>query len=259
MGTLQRTQWLPIGWKRGDNCGMGRRPPLGRCTHCLRDGVERNWDHVFPVGWYPATTPSNIEKWKVPSCVPCNSELGRLESRFISLIALTLDPIARDAAGISQKALRSLKPEFARDEEDAQARAARAKRVTGSIYRGPFAPENVYPTAGAAAAQKATDPIPFLVPASLFERITEKIVRGITYVQTGKFIEPPLSVMFFPDGPAMEASEFVQAIRMHGTTLERGPGICINFVIAPEDGVSGLFEIVFWGGQLKTYAAVNAD
>lgn len=238
---------------------MAKRPPSGKCVHCLSDPVERNWDHVFPVGWYPATTPNNIDKWKAPSCVKCNSELGRVESRFISLIALTLDPRAREAAGISQKVLRSLKAEFARDPADAQARTAAAKRVTGSIYRGPFRPENVYPTAGAEAARASPDPIPFVIPVSLFERVTEKIVRGITYVETGKFIEPPLRVQFFPDGPNMESSDFVQVIRTHGRTLERGPGIKINYVIAPEDGVSGLFEIVLWGGQMKTYAAVNSD
>jgi hypothetical protein len=242
-----------------DNWGMAKRPPPGKCVHCLREGAERNWDHVFPIGWYPETTPEDIEKWKVPSCVQCNSHLGRLESRFISLIALTLDPNAREAAGIPQKVLRSLKPDFARDEADARARTAAAKRVTGSLYRGTFAPENVYPTAGAAAARNAADPIPLLIPADLFAKITEKIVRGITYVQTGKFIEPPLSVNFVPDGPDMPASEFAQVIRMHGTALERGPGIKINFVIAPEDGVSGFFEIVFWGGQFKTYAAVHAE
>lgn len=155
--------------------------------------------------------------------------------------------------------MRSLKPEFARDPIDAAARTAAAKRVTGSIYRGAFEPENVYPTAGAAEAQASADPIPFLIPVALFAQITEKIVRGITYVETGRFIEPPLRVQFFPDGPSMEADEFVQTIRKHRNTLEREPGIKINYVVAPECGVSGLFELVFWGGQFKTYASVNSN
>lgn len=238
---------------------MARRPPPGKCVHCLRDPVERNWDHVFPVGWYPDTTPDNIDKWKVPSCVDCNSKLGRMESRFISLIALTLDPKARETSGIPQKVLRSLKAEFARDETDALARTAAAMRVTGSIYRGPFSVENVYPTAGAEAARPGPDPIPFLIPADLFKKVTEKIVRGVTYVETGRFIEPPLSVLFFPDGPDMKNSDFVQVIRQHGKTLERGPGIRIDYAVTPEDGLSGLFEIVFWGGQIKTYASVGAE
>lgn len=132
---------------------MAKRPQPGKCIHCLRDPVARSWDHVFPVGWYPDSTPTNIEKWKVPSCLNCNAELGRIESRFLSLIALTLDPKAREAIGITQKVLRSLKPGFARDEADARARTATARRVTSSIYRGPIVDKNVYPTAGENAAR----------------------------------------------------------------------------------------------------------
>lgn len=238
---------------------MARRPRIGKCVHCLCDPVERNWDHVFPVGWYPETTPDKLGKWKVPSCVDCNSKLGQIESRFIAQIALTLDPKAWEVMGIPQKVLRSFKPEFARDETDSKARTAAAKRVTSSIYRGPISLENVYPTAGAEAARSGADPIPLLIAADLFEKVTEKIVRGITYVNTGRFIEPPLSVQFFPDGPDMKSSEFVQVIRQHGKTLERGPGIRINYAVAAEDGVSGLFEIVFWGGQIKTYASVGDE
>jgi hypothetical protein len=194
-----------------------------------------------------------------PSCLACNSALGRVESRFISLIALTLDPKVRETAGIPQKVLRSLKPEFARNEVDALARTAAAKRVTASIYHGSFEARNVYPTAGTEAARARSDQIPFLIPKELFEKVTEKIVRGIVYVETGRFVEPPLRIQFFPDGPDMPSSEFVQVIRTHGKTLERQPGIQINHAIAPEDGVSGLFEIVFWGGQIKTYASVGAD
>lgn len=224
----------------------------------MRDPVERNWDHVFPVGWYPDTTPDNTDKWKVPSCVDCNSKLGRIESRFISLIGLTLDPKVRETAGVPQKVLRSLKAEFARNESDALARTAAARRVTSSIYRGPFAPENVYPTAGAEAARAGSDPIPFLIPVDLFEKVTEKIVRGITYVETGRFIEPPLRVRFIPDGPDMKSSQFVQVIRQYGKVLERGPGVRIDYALNFEDGISGRFEIVFWGGQIRTYASVGA-
>lgn len=237
---------------------MSKRPPIGKCIHCLRDPIARNWDHVFPVGWYPDSTPRNIEKWKVPSCVKCNSELGRIESMFLTLIALTLDPKASETAGIPQKVLRSLKPEFARNEADARARTATARRVTSSIYRGPVADENVYATAGEKSARAGSDPIPFLIPTEYFSRITEKIVRGITYVESGKFIAPPLSIKFLALRDA-EDTEFVRLIRKHGTTLERGPGIMIRRVIAPEDGISGLYEIEFWGGQFKTYAVVGVD
>ena len=54
----------------------------GKCVHCLKDVEERNSDHVFPESWYPDSTPPNLEKWQIPSCIPCNSEYGKLEQDF---------------------------------------------------------------------------------------------------------------------------------------------------------------------------------
>lgn len=236
---------------------MAKRPPIGKCVHCLRDPVERNWDHVFPASWYPDSTPENIEKWKVPSCLQCNATLGRVESEFLSLIALTLDPHAPAAQGIPAKVLRSLKVEAARSEADARARAAAGKRIVSSIYRGPIPEESVYPTAGEKAARGQSDPIPLLIPAEGFRRITEKIVRGITYVDSGRYIEPPHSVQFYALRDEHTA-ELREVLTKYGTTLARGPGIVIRKAIAVEDGVSGLFEIEFWG-QVKLHASVTTE
>jgi len=95
-----------------------------------------------------------------------------------------------------------------------------------------------------------------LIPKSYFEKITEKIVRGLTYVMTGRFIEPPYYVDFIPDGEGVEHSEFVQLIRAHGKSVDRGPGIKVNY-LNTEGDITGLFEIVLWGNQLKTYAFVD--
>jgi hypothetical protein len=40
---------------------------------------------------YPDTTPENLEKWQIPSCLECNQRLGKLENDLIGRIALTLD------------------------------------------------------------------------------------------------------------------------------------------------------------------------
>ena len=56
-----------------------RRPPPGKCVHCLSDPVPRTWDHVFPESWYPDTTLRNIEKWEIPACQLCNREYGKSE------------------------------------------------------------------------------------------------------------------------------------------------------------------------------------
>jgi hypothetical protein len=233
------------------------RPPPGKCVHCLCDPVERNWDHVFPESWYPDSTPENLEKWKVPSCLKCNSELGKIESKFLSLIALSLDPKALDSQGITQKVLRSLKAEHARSESDARARTAAARRVTSSIYRGPIDEGSIYPTASEGAARASENPIPILIPEEGFRRITEKIVRGITYVESGRFVEPPFEVKFYALRDEHTA-ELRAVLDSHGTTLSREPGIVIRRAVAVEDGMSGLYEITFWG-QFKTHASVGTS
>ena len=43
---------------------MAKNPGKDRCVHCLKEGVERNWDHVFPNSWYPDTTAADMEKCK---------------------------------------------------------------------------------------------------------------------------------------------------------------------------------------------------
>lgn len=86
---------------------MTRRPPPGKCVHCLAEPVLRTWDHVFPKSWYPTSTPANLEKWKIPACETCNREYGTLEHDLMLKIGLCLDPDTQESAGIVEKVLRS--------------------------------------------------------------------------------------------------------------------------------------------------------
>jgi hypothetical protein len=62
-----------------------RRPVSAAAVSFLRLGIrvaERDWDHVFPISWYPDTTPPDLEKWKIPSCLPAaTSTTARSRSR----------------------------------------------------------------------------------------------------------------------------------------------------------------------------------
>jgi hypothetical protein len=94
-----------------------------------------------------------------------------------------------------------------------------------------------------------------LVPVESFKRITEKIVRGIFYIEEQKFIEQPHKIDFFAlaeeDGLFWE-----QVLDKFGTVYAREPGIVVRRAVAPEDGISALFVITFWQ-QFKTYASVT--
>jgi hypothetical protein len=219
--------------------------------------VPRNWDHVFPESWYPDETPADLAKWQIPSCIPCNSAYGKIESDFLTHIGLCLDPSLPGARSIVEKALRSVKRSAGRDEKDGARRVAKGMRILKSSEELDHIPiESVVPGLGAKGPPDE-DPHPILVPAEYFRKMTYKIVRGIYYVHYGKFIEPPFEIDFFllTDDDAA----FVRtAMEKFGTTYEREPGLKVRCAITPEDNTSSIFEITFFG-QFKTYASVKFD
>lgn len=213
---------------------------------------------MFPESWYPDTTPANLAKWKIPSCIPCNSELGVIEEDFLIKIALCLDPNDPASRSIVQKALRAMKPEYAKNLAEKHARVALAKRVASGILQGHQIPTyGIYPSLGERWGRPHGSGMALSIPAESFRRITEKIVRGITYLESHRFIEPPHTIEFFAlnDEGARPLRELTDAA---GTTLAREPGIVVRRVVAPEDGISALYEIEFWK-QFKTHAAVLKD
>jgi hypothetical protein len=94
---------------------MAKNPGKGRCVHCRKEVPERNWDHVFPKSWYPDTTPQNLEKWQIPSCIPCNRKYGKIEEDLIGRFAVA-------AAG--------------RDDRDAAARLVKRRKFSADMYKG---------------------------------------------------------------------------------------------------------------------------
>src|SRR5215831_12374580 len=71
---------------------MARRPKSdGRC---IRRAVltAKTYDHVSPSCWYPDSTPSNVQRWTVPSCSRCNRELGAVEQELLLRLGLCVDP-----------------------------------------------------------------------------------------------------------------------------------------------------------------------
>lgn len=236
---------------------MAKRPKPGKCVHCLRDPVDRSWDHVFPRSWYPDTTPPNLYKWQVPSCIPCNSALGKIEQEFLILIALCLDPHATASRGIVQRALRSINPKAAVDPTDLKARATLAQHVRSHLLPGGDVPKaSIYPALGNKSGRVAGG-IGVRIPADSFRRLTEKIVRGIFFLENKTFIEPPYVVQFFAldDVGAQPAREL---LAQAGVTYAREPGIIVRRAVTPEDRISSIFEIEFWS-QFKTHASVTSS
>lgn len=233
-----------------------RRPPPGKCIHCLQDPVLRTWDHLFPRSWYPATTPLNLEKWQVPACTTCNREYGKIENDLLLRFGMCLDPDKAGASGIPDKALRAMNPRFGKTPEDALARQrTRGKflagmRLASTVSRESFYPNshNRWPVDKRAAA--------VVLPRKSLQRLTEKFCRGIFYLEDEAFIESPYEIVHY--AVRDEAAEpVVNLLITHGKMYAREPGLTIYRAVAIDNPKEALFSIELWG-QIKMYASVSA-
>jgi hypothetical protein len=220
--------------------------------------VERNWDHAFPKSWYPDVTPKDLAKWQVPSCIPCNSKYGRIESDFLSRVGLSLEPHHPASRNVVETAMRSMKATAGRDERDRELRHARGTRILAETLQGAAIPQGAtIPGMGERWGRPVEDQIAVLLPAPSLRLMTEKVVRGIFYVQDGVFIEPPYKIDFYllPDDAAAIWSVTLDT---YGVVYSRPPGLVVRRAIEGEDERRSLFEITFWQ-QFKTYAAVTMN
>lgn len=235
---------------------MARPPGLGKCAHCLGGFDVRNWDHVFPAGWYPSTTPKDIAKWQIPSCGACNSAYGRLEEDFIARIGLCLDPDDPDTAHIVAKVMRAVDANCGRDEKDSQLREARRQRLLRDMLTGNQIPtEAIYPNFGERWGRPQEEQGAITIPAESVRRIAEKIARGIFFIEDGLFIEPPYKIEFYAMHNA-GAADITRMLKCFGKIYAREPGIEVIRAVTPEDGISSLMRITLFK-QFHMYVAIT--
>ncbi len=234
---------------------MARKPGPGICVHCLREVPQRNWDHVFPVGWYPDTTPQNLEKWKIPTCKPCNDEYGKIEEDLGILLSTSIDPRSAKASGIWAKTLRALNPLEGKNEKDRSARARKKKRLLSLIRAGDDIPNHgIYPGLGERWNRPRSEQIAILVPARHLQKLAEKIVKGLAFIGDGSLLDANTEIehhVVTEDG----AREFEAVLSTFGEEHSRGPGIRIVRVVTPDDGISSLHKITIWG-EVVLYVSV---
>ncbi len=234
---------------------MARKPGPGICIHCLQHAQTRNWDHVFPAGWYPTSTPNNIEKWKIPTCKQCNSDYGRIEENLGHLLSFCIDPEALESKGIYERMRRAFDPGCAKNDKDRKIRAKKREALLKSLLHGDDIPEQgVYPGLGERWNRPRSEQVALTVPKSWIDKLAIKIVKGIAYIEDGVFVDDRFEIKPF----AVEreaAAVFEQAIDRYGNSLSRGPGILVERAVTPEDGVSSIYKVTIWG-QIAVHVTV---
>lgn len=234
---------------------MTRKPGPGRCVHCLKHLDKRNWDHVFPVSWYPDSTPQNLEKWKIPSCKPCNDEYGRIEEKFGQLLSFCVDPGRPESAGVYRRMLRAFDPKHAKTVKDRKIREAKRQKLLEEFKHGEQIPDKgIYPGLGERWDRPRDQQIALTIPKRYFDRIGIKIVRGIAFIEDGQFIEDKYQIETYAV-QAAGAEEFEKALSRFGHSLSRGPGILVDRAVTDDDSVSSIYKITIWG-ELVIYLSV---
>lgn len=234
---------------------MARKPGPGKCVHCLDFVSIRNWDHVFPVSWYPSSTPQNLEKWKIPTCKPCNSEYGRIEEDLGQLLSLCIDPTRPESKGIYQRMRRAFDPSCAKNDKDRKIRERKRKVLLDSMLHGDDIPsQGIYPGLGERWDRSRANQIAITVPKRYIDRLGIKVVRGIAYIEDGILIDEGYEIEPYAVA-ASGAALFEETIAKYGHSLSRGPGIVVDRAIAPEDGMSSIYKLTIWG-EIVIYLSV---
>jgi hypothetical protein len=228
----------------------------GKCVHCLKTFEHLTRDHVFPEAWYPATTKPNQDKWQVPSCQDCNNKYGSLENDLLTRLSFCLDPSNPAFTEICKKGMRAIEPNCAKNEKDRKFRQAKRGKILRELFVG-TPQEFLYPNFGLDDHISIHERVSVAFSADSVRRLAEKIVRGIFYIEDGRFIEHPYRIESFVIQDK-DAQPVMDIVKKYGSVYAREPGITVYRAVIPEDRVSSLFAVEIWE-QFKVYAAVLAS
>ncbi len=234
---------------------MAKKFGSGRCAHCLWYFDVLTSDHVFPLSWYPETTPSDLEKWQMPSCDECNKKYGKIENDLLRHFGLCLDGTQEAAKGIPQKAVRAISPKAGRDPKDSCCRQQLLQKTLREALKGSDVPTSaVLAGFGRSPSQDTSDAIGILVGVTELKSLAEKLVRGVTYISTERYIENDHEIETYFD--VNQGAVFAEATDKIGTRRHCGPGIVVLHAVAPDDPVSGIFDFTLWG-TFRFWVVVN--
>lgn len=170
-------------------------------------------------------------------------------------IGLCIDPNAFESVGVVPKVLRSLNPKLAKNDKDRRAREAKRDQILKQVLKGTDIPISaVYPRFEEKWGRPPEQQVAVPIPKKSVDRLFEKVIRGLAYLEDERFIEPPNSIALYPLSVS-DAPVFTSLLDKFGQVHARGPGIVVRRAVSPEDGLSAIYEITIWG-MFQTYAVV---
>jgi hypothetical protein len=105
-------------------------------------------------------------------------------------LGLSIDPAEQASLGVSQRVLRSVKPEFAKSPKDAVARRRKLERIMKQLKVVTKLPVvGVLPNFGPIPGLKYPAIVQIPIDNEALEKLGQKIIRGLTYISTSSLSE----------------------------------------------------------------------
>ena len=170
-------------------------------------------------------------------------------------LGLCLDPKAQESLGISEKVLRSLSAKDGKNEQDNKIRAAKKKKIVNEIKdfrKDQF--ENILPNFGKLSGDVFVNLKQIEVNPESLCRLSEKIIRGMTFKTTKKYIDIGYQISTYICND-YEIPDFISFMNTFGKTFHRDQAFIFKKAIINSSYFEGLYSIEIWG-RLKLYASV---
>lgn len=218
-----------------------------QCIHCLKYVEETTDDHVFPKSWFPASTPSSVQRWTAPSCRDCNNSLGKLEEQLLSRFALTIEPQKLEASGLGARVLRSYGIGAKNLNSKEQAIREKRRKAIEAEIRNFAGSKSIVPGSKPVSNESGKLPPAIPIDGSMMSKVYAKIVCGCEYVLgNGRYIELPYYLTVFGSNQIEQFEELMSEVRPI-TTL--GPGFSIKRGYGDSDPKTVAYDITLWGSK----------
>ena len=178
-----------------------------------------------------------------------------MEEELLKKCALCLDPYKPNTSEIVERMLRSFDSAQGKDDRDKKAREKNRDGILEQvkIYQD-ISDINIFPGFEPLSSIQYEDYKTLEISEELLKNISEKLIRGITYIDTGFYIEDSHTIDSKVKLDPKTFLYWVPIIR-NGKTLEKSPVMLVKKVVDKSDHVSGMYYIEIWE-KLKLYVYV---
>jgi len=231
------------------------QPKTRQCIYCLGhfSAAQITDDHIIAGSWYPETTPSTVQRWTAPACRSCNNRFSSTEQYVHARLAACIDP-THPAAGMWEKAKRSIDPKRARGRRDKEQRIRQRRAFWKGLRTLARAPAHTLPFSIQNLAKGSRTGL--IIDAKKVNGLAEKWGRGIYYKIHGHPVSSnaEIEVIHLPEGAVGEAfGGFWEQRKI----LDAGPGIQVSYLSTEDSSKRAdvyLFRI--WD-QVEIFVAVD--